>query len=150
MGKWVSKNWFRTCKNSARLELLLLLVLVFSMAPKCPICGDDLTALKSDALKATWAYDENYKWGQRSARLAYWFYCLLCHNKLWPEDFRPAHNRFQGCWAPGSRRRPARRNRLDRTKPDQDRPAQTRRDQQRPGQTRPEHATPGHVTNGLL
>jgi len=87
--------------------------------PKCPRCGDNLAVLRTESLRATWAYDLNYKWGWRSEQPAYWYYCLPCHNKLRPQDFRPAHNRCHGRWTAGLLRQ--RRQTTD-PGPDPDRP----------------------------
>ena len=70
---------------------------LFPMAPPtCPHCGHKLARLETESLRATWQYDEGYKWHWYTEQQAYWFFCLPCHNEVWPDDFRPAHNKCQG------------------------------------------------------
>ena len=59
--------------------------------PLCPDCGiKQLTELRTEALRRTWADDEGVKWWLRSGA-AYWRLCELCHAQRWPLDRRCAN-----------------------------------------------------------
>ena len=61
--------------------------------PPCPRCGrHELSALKTEALRATWAEEEGVRWSWRRCTDGHlaplWALCDLCHKKEWPKDLR--------------------------------------------------------------
>jgi len=67
--------------------------------PTCP-CGTTLTDLRDVDEQIRWSEKLNESWGVTKKGTAYWFRCLRCHRKEWPNDFRVnnRHSRPAPAW----------------------------------------------------
>ena len=76
---------------SSRLTVLKLppqrTIFIMDYMPRCP-CGVVLTDLRTQEELRKWAHREGDCWGRRPNGTPYWYFCLRCHLRRWPNDRR--------------------------------------------------------------